>query len=105
MYLIRIPGRYTSDQVALYIMEGGQMQYLASVASRWCETGWCNQQDGWLVDLNGDDHFDLVTRFAQLDDQGIAVQEELEVKLQNPGGSFVKSADLDVGMADYPLYE
>ena len=104
-YLVRIPGRYTSDQIALYEMEAGRMQYLVSVASKWCETGWCNQQDGWLLDLNGDDRFDLVTRFAQLDDEGNVVEEELEVYLQNADSHFVKTTELEIEKEAYPLYE
>lgn len=104
-YLIRIPGRYTSDQIALYELQAGQMQYLASLASKWCETGWCNQQDGWLLDLNDDNRFDIVTHYAQLDESQTVVQEELEVKLQTADSTFVKTNDLEVGMEDYPLYQ
>lgn len=104
-YLVRIPGRYTSDQVALYDLEAGRMQYVTSIASKWCETGWCNQLDGWLLDLNGDDRFDIVTHYAQLDEERNIIQEELEVKRQTTDSSFIKTTDIELMTEDYPLYE
>jgi len=102
-YLLRIPGRYTSDQIALYEIETGEMAYLTSVASKWCDEGWCNQQDGWLRDLNEDNRFDLVTHYVQLDEEGNIILEELEVYLQSPDGQFVARTDIPVSAEDYPV--
>ncbi len=102
-YLLRIPGRYISDQIALYKTENYQMVYQASLASKWCEEGWCKQQDAWLQDLNGDNLFDIVTHYAQLDEQGNPLVESTEVKFQIVGGDFVTTTELSVEPEAYPL--
>lgn len=102
-YLLRIPGRYTSDQIALYEAENQQMVHRASLASKWCDEGWCNQQDAWLQDLNADHRFDIITHYAQLDEQGEAIVESMEVKLQTVTGDFVKTNELNVEPEAYPL--
>ena len=102
-YLLRIPGRYTSDQIALYSLENGQMTYLTSVASKWCEENWCNQQDGWLRDLNDDNRFDLVTHYVQFDDAGDIVQEEINVRLQTTAGRFESTDAISIRPEDYSI--
>lgn len=102
-FLLRIPGQYTSDQLALYEKNGDGLRYLLSLASKWCDEGWCNRQDAWLGDLNGDRRYDVVTHYAQLDDQGGVVEESLDVYLQDTSGSFVRSPDFPVRPGDYPL--
>lgn len=104
LYVLRIPGRYTADQLALYRWENdGMLHYLATLSSKWCDEGWCNQQDGWLIDLNGNDRLDLVTHYAQIDDKNNPFQTELSVKLQDDIGFFNTAPQWPLDPSDFQL--
>lgn len=105
-YILRIPGRYTADQLALYRWEeDGFLYFLATLSSKWCDEGWCNLQDAWLKDLNGDGRADLVTHYAQLDDGGVPYDSELVIKLQSQDGIFQAAPDWPLSPADFPLFK
>lgn len=87
-YLFRIPGRYISSDIALFRLENGQMRHVETVAWMWCDEGWCNQQDAWLIDLDRDGRFDIVQRYQLTDDKGKLIEDMIHGLRQMENGLF-----------------
>ncbi|MBI1225932.1 MAG: META domain-containing protein [Bacteroidetes bacterium] len=99
-FICRIPGRYVSSDIAIFRVKDNEMQHVETVAWAWCDEGWCNQQDAWLIDTNKDGRTDVVQHYTLNDDSGKLKEERITFLLQDENGNMVldKSAKLDAGM-------
>ena len=63
-YLLRVPSRYTSSGIDLWVYEEDSGSWTAPfrVADAFGGGSWQYAMDGWLVDIDGDRHRDLVNR-------------------------------------------
>jgi heat shock protein HslJ len=103
LYICRIPGRYVSSDLALFRRNGHILQHQATVAWAWCDEGWCNQQDAWIISVNGDTMPDIVQHFEYKDDKGKIQEERLELLLQTATGDFVPNNDLRLNRTIFKL--
>jgi len=87
-YLCRIPGRYVSSDIALYVFRNEKLQRAETVAWAWCDEGWCNQQDAWLQDLNRDGKIDIIQHYQLRDNTGKVKEERMTVLIQTENGQF-----------------
>lgn len=87
-YLCRIPGRYVSSDIALFVFRNGELQRAETVAWAWCDEGWCNQQDAWLQDLNRDGKMDIIQHYQLRDNTGSVKEERMSVLVQTEDGNF-----------------
>ncbi len=87
-YLCRIPGRYVSSDLALFVFRNGKLQRAETVAWAWCDEGWCNQQDAWLQDLNRDGRIDIILHYQLKDNTGKVKEERMSVLVQTEDGYF-----------------
>jgi len=87
-YVCRVPGRYVSSDMAIFALRDGSLHRSETVAWAWCDEGWCNQQDAWLIDMNQDGHTDVVQHYTLRDDKGKLREERMTVLLQNQMGTF-----------------
>ena len=101
--ICRVPGRYASSDLALFRVAADTLKHVETVAWAWCDEGWCNQQDAWLLDINKDGNTDLVTRYALIDSKGKIQEERLEVRKQQADGTFVEDASLKPKKARFPM--
>ncbi|MEY3368818.1 MAG: hypothetical protein RI973_1973 [Bacteroidota bacterium] len=101
--ICRVPGRYASSDLALFRAAADTLKHVETVAWAWCDEGWCNQQDAWLLDINKDGNTDLVTRYALIDSKGKIQEERLEVRKQQADGTFVEDASLKPKKARFPM--
>lgn len=60
MYIVRMDGP-TSDRLEMFVIRGGKVKHLKSLAYAACSAGSCQQTDSYLTDINGDTDLDLVT--------------------------------------------
>jgi heat shock protein HslJ len=88
-YICRIPGRYVSSDIAIFKIQGDEMQHLETVAWAWCDEGWCNQQDAWLTDTDRDGRTDVVQHYTLTDDQGKIKEERLTLLRQQENGAII----------------
>ncbi|MBI5916810.1 MAG: META domain-containing protein [Bacteroidetes bacterium] len=93
-YICRVPGRYVSSDIALFRVENGEMKHLETVAWAWCDEGWCNQQDAWLVDVDKDGRTDLVQFYTLTDDKGKIREKRTTVLRQGESGDLVADETL-----------
>lgn len=89
-YLCRIPGRYASSDIALFVFRNEKLQRAETIAWAWCDEGWCNQQDAWLQDLNRDGKVDIIHHYQLKDNTGKVKEERISVMVQNEDASFVE---------------
>jgi heat shock protein HslJ len=82
-FICRVPGRYVSSDIAIFKIQGSEMQHLETIAWAWCDEGWCNQQDAWLTDYDGDGRTDVVQHYTLTDDRGKIKEERMTLLLQN----------------------
>ncbi len=63
-FLLRVPSRYTSSAIDLWMYDNNSGSWLSPVriADGYGGGTWQYAMDGWLVDLEGDGHTDLVHR-------------------------------------------
>jgi len=63
-YLLRVPGMYDPTAIDLWVYDARRERFAAPIrmAEEWGDAGYSTELVGWLVDLNGDGHPDLVTR-------------------------------------------
>ncbi len=102
-YLCRIPGRYVSSDIALYVFSNGELRRAETVAWAWCDEGWCNQQDAWLQDLNRDGKTDIIQHYQLRDNTGKVKEERMSVLVQTEEGIFEEDASFTPDPALFPL--
>lgn len=63
-YLLRVPSRYTSSAIDLWVYQEDSKTWIrpVRVADAYGGGSWQYAVDGWLVDIDGDRHRDLVRR-------------------------------------------
>jgi heat shock protein HslJ len=98
-FICRVPGRYVSSDIAVFKIKGTEMQHIETTAWAWCDEGWCNQQDAWLTDQNGDGLTDIVQHYTLTDDHGKIKEERFTLLLQNEADELLPdpTAKLDKG--------
>jgi heat shock protein HslJ len=99
LFICRVPGRYVSSDIAIFRIQGSEMQHIETTAWAWCDEGWCNQQDAWLTDHDGDGLTDIVQHYTLTDDRGKIKEERFTLLLQNEAGELLPdpTAKLDKG--------
>ncbi len=102
-YVCRVPGRYVSSDIALFRVLDGVMSRVETVAWAWCDEGWCNQQDAWLMDVNRDNLADIVQHYTLRDDTGRLREERMTVLVQNPNGTFEKDETLQPDKSKFEM--
>ncbi len=102
-FVCRVPGRYVSSDIALFKLDKGVMKRNETVAWAWCDEGWCNQQDAWLVDLDKDGLVDIVQHYTLTDDKGKIQEERMNVLIQNENGTFKASDDYTLDKENYKM--
>ena len=102
-YVCRIPGRYVSSDIALFRLKDGQFHRSETVAWAWCDEGWCNQQDAWLKDVNGDSRTDLIQHYTLTDDKGKVKEERLSILLQSEDGTFKEDKSIQVDKSQFKM--
>jgi heat shock protein HslJ len=88
-FICRVPGRYVSSDIAIFRIQGSEMQHLETIAWAWCDEGWCNQQDAWLTDADADGRTDVVQHYTLTDDTGKIKEERMTLLLQNESGELL----------------
>jgi heat shock protein HslJ len=101
--ICRVPGRYASSDLALFRIASDTLKHVETVAWAWCDEGWCNQQDAWLLDIDKDGNTDIVTRYALIDSRGKTKEERLEVRKQQADGTFVEDPRLQPKKYRFPM--
>jgi heat shock protein HslJ len=98
-FICRVPGRYVSSDIAIFLVQGSEMQHIATTAWAWCDEGWCNQQDAWLTDHDGDGRTDVVQHYTLTDDRGKIKEERYTLLLHNEANELLPdpTAKLDKG--------
>jgi heat shock protein HslJ len=94
LFLCRVPGRYVSSDIALFRNVEGRLTRSETVAWAWCDEGWCNQQDAWLTDMNGDGRLDIVQHYTLTDDKGKIREERMTALVQDDAGNFVEEKSI-----------
>jgi heat shock protein HslJ len=88
-FICRVPGRYVSSDIAIFKVNGNEMQHMETVAWAWCDEGWCNQQDAWLTDSDLDGRTDVVQHYTLTDDRGKIKEERLTLLRQQEAGELL----------------
>ncbi len=88
-FICRVPGRYVSSDIAIFRVQGGEMQHVETIAWAWCDEGWCNQQDAWLTDTDKDGRTDVVQHYTLTDDRGKIKEERLTLLRQAENGDLL----------------
>ncbi|MBK8562270.1 MAG: META domain-containing protein [Saprospiraceae bacterium] len=98
-FICRVPGRYVSSDIAIFKVQGSEMQHIETTAWAWCDEGWCNQQDAWLTDHDGDGRTDIIKHYTLTDDRGKIKEERYTLLLQNEANELLPdpAANLDKG--------
>ena len=102
-YICRVPGRYVSSDIALFRLDDGQLKRSETVAWAWCDEGWCNQQDAWLKDVNGDGRMDLIQHYTLTDDMGKIREERAGVMLQVEDGTFQEDPSVQLDISQFKM--
>ncbi len=102
-YICRIPGRYVSSDLALFRRTDGRLQLVGKVAWAWCEAGWCNQQDAWLLDTNRDRRTDVVQHYALIDAKGGVRESAMRLQVQTADGQLQADTTRRPVAARFPL--
>ncbi|MBK8566846.1 MAG: hypothetical protein IPN76_26830 [Saprospiraceae bacterium] len=104
-YILRVPGKYSSSDLALakWDANANQLIKVMDLAMLQCDEGMCHQQDAWLTDLDDDRSLELVIR-KQVNDNGKISNEEFSVLAQQPPGSFTKAPDNLASLAPQTSY-
>ena len=103
LYLLRGPGKYDDSDVILCQKPAGGKLKEINRAYRWCDEGYCNQQDIWLTDLNADNKLEIVVRSASTTAAGQKENEQFEVWVQDGEGNFSKGDPLLANASSYVL--
>ena len=103
LFICRIPGRYVSSDIALFRNDGNKMTRLEIIAWAWCDEGWCNQQDAWLQDVNGDGRVDVIQHYTLTDDKGKIREERMTVLVQDEEGHFKEDKSLKPNKAKFEM--
>ena len=102
-FICRVPGRYVSSDIAIFRIQGSEMQHLETIAWAWCDEGWCNQQDAWLTDQNGDGLTDVVQHYTLTDDLGKIKEERMTLLLQNESGELLHDPSARLNKGAYKM--
>ncbi|MEY3053248.1 MAG: hypothetical protein RLY31_3033 [Bacteroidota bacterium] len=102
-FICRVPGRYVSSDLALFRRTDRHLELVAKVAWAWCEAGWCNQQDAWLLDTNRDRRTDVVQHYALLDDKGSVRESMMRLLVQSADGLLQADTTRRPVAARFPL--
>lgn len=103
LFICRIPGRYVSSDIALFRNEGGKLTRVETIAWAWCDEGWCNQQDAWLMDVNKDGHVDIIQHYTLTDDKGKIREERMAVLIQGEDGNFKEDNTLKADKSKFAM--
>ncbi|MCC6725454.1 MAG: META domain-containing protein [Saprospiraceae bacterium] len=102
-FVCRVPGRYVSSDIAIFKIQGSEMQHIETIAWAWCDEGWCNQQDAWLTDYDGDGHTDVVQHYTLTDDRGVIKEERFTLLLQNEASELLQDPTAKLDKKKYKM--
>ncbi len=106
MYILRVPSKEFSNELVLCSIdtETGKLVKNQVLANAWCN-GRCHQQDGWLADLDLDQHLELIIRGKDTNAEGKVVGSVYKVMTQNGDGNFQIGKEAIASAPTYVLQE
>lgn len=105
-YIIRFAGKNYDPTIALFEMNGEQLDMLAVLAGFWCAQQYCYQRDSWIQDVDGDTRLDIITKVRMTDKRRdkTVIEEHHTIYKQLADGTIVKTTSLDVDIDDYFMH-
>lgn len=105
-YIMRFAGQGMDPTIALFEINGEQLDRLATLASFWCTDGYCYQRDSWIQDVDGDARLDIITKVRMTDKRRSkeVIEEHHTIFKQLQDGTLVPTSRLDVDINDYFMH-
>jgi heat shock protein HslJ len=103
LYFVRLMGVSSANTVALYRINEGRLSFQLKMATANCNEKECEQQDGWLVDLNQDGLLDVVTRLQSQTLEGKVSTDQFHYYIRQRGAGFVEISNAKINRNDYAM--
>jgi heat shock protein HslJ len=103
LYFVRLMGQSSANTVALYRVFNGYLSFQLKMASANCNDKGCEQQDGWLIDLNHDGKMDVVTRAQQQTLDGKVLADQFRFYIRQPTGGFAETPNEAIDRSQYVM--
>lgn len=97
-YIIRMPGKKGNNKLALFGLQDNDMLHILDLA----DADLSNQQDAWILDVDGDTRLDVVIKSKKSKLKGRPV-EMLTVYKQSKKGTFKEWEDHNLDPDDFQL--
>ena len=107
-FILRLPTERGAHTIALFELVDGKLTQVDVLAYADCGPVYCNQQDAWLTDLDGDTDLDILIKRRQWINGGDDyIKKGTDILLQDDAGIF-READyrqLSVNLDSYQMEE